>query len=231
MRHQPATRGPPGEELLYRRRISLSELPAPQARRKAAVAGHIGDHTTAVELAGHPDASVRAAAVGALARCGHLGASEADAALADRDADVRRRALEAIAAVGPERGHPLSAVSILALLEDNDPTVAETAAWACGERVRRSPGEVERLSRLATEHPDALVREAAVAALGAIGDERGLPAILSATTDKPAVRRRAVLALAPFEGPDVDAAIARAHSDRDWQVRQAAEDLGGPADL
>jgi hypothetical protein len=34
-----------------------------------------------------------------------------------------------------------------------------------------------------------------------------------------------VLALAPFEGPDVDAALSQAASDRDWQVRQAAEDL------
>jgi hypothetical protein len=37
-----------------------------------------------------------------------------------------------------------------------------------------------------------------------------------------------VLALAPFEGPDVDAALARALEDRDWQVRQAAEDLLRP---
>jgi HEAT repeat protein len=39
------------------------------------------------------------------------------------------------------------------------------------------------------------------------------------------VRRRAVLALAPFEGPEVDAALQAATTDRDWQVRQAAEDL------
>jgi HEAT repeat protein len=66
-----------------------------------------------------------------------------------------------------------------------------------------------------------------VAALGAIGDARGLPAILDACTDKPAVRRRAVLALASFEGAAVDAAIDTALTDRDWQVRQAAEDLQG----
>jgi HEAT repeat protein len=64
-----------------------------------------------------------------------------------------------------------------------------------------------------------------VAALGALGDEAGLPAILTATQDKPAVRRRAVLALAPFQGPAVDAALQRALGDHDWQVRQAAEDL------
>ena len=57
----------------------------------------------------------------------------------------------------------------------------------------------------------------------------GLPAILAATRDKPAVRRRAVIALAPFEGPEVDEALARALTDRDWQVRQAAEDLPPPA--
>jgi HEAT repeat protein len=69
------------------------------------------------------------------------------------------------------------------------------------------------------------VREAAVAALGAIGDTAGLPAILAATRDKPAVRRRAVIALAPFDGPEVEAALRTALGDRDWQVRQAAEDL------
>jgi HEAT repeat protein len=84
---------------------------------------------------------------------------------------------------------------------------------------------VAALVDMATAHADALCREAAVAALGAIGDPAGLPAILAATTDKPAVRRRAVIALAPFEGPEVDAALERALTDRDWQVRQAAEDL------
>jgi len=48
-----------------------------------------------------------------------------------------------------------------------------------------------------------------------------------ACRDIPAVRRRAVLALAPFTGPAVDAALAVALQDRDWQVRQAAEDLTG----
>jgi HEAT repeat protein len=84
---------------------------------------------------------------------------------------------------------------------------------------------LDRLIALAIDHDDPLVREASVAALGAIGDERGLPSILAGCIDKPAVRRRAVLALAPFEGPQVDAALEAALVDRDWQVRQAAEDL------
>ena len=88
-----------------------------------------------------------------------------------------------------------------------------------------------RLVELATAaSADPLVRESCVAALGAIGDERGLDAILAATSDRPPIRRRAVLALAPFLDPghpragEIDAA-RRALEDRDWQVRQAAEDL------
>ncbi len=75
--------------------------------------------------------------------------------------------------------------------------------------------------------PRSARREAAVAALGALGSADGLAAIVQATHDKPAVRRRAVLALAPFEGPEVDTALAAALEDKDWQVRQAAEDLLG----
>ena len=94
--------------------------------------------------------------------------------------------------------------------------------------LRPRPASCARLAELATGHEDALCREAAVAALGALGDPAGLPAILAATTDKATVRRRAVIALAPFDGPEVDAALERARTDRDWQVRQAAEDLLTP---
>ena len=144
--------------------------------------------------------------------------SDVAAALADGVAQVRRRACE-VAVAHPE-------VDLRPLLTDEDPMVVEAAAWALGERAGGAgAGAVEDLARVATGHEDALCREAAVAALGAIGDERGLAAILVGTTDKPAVRRRAVIALAPFDGPEVAAALERARADRDWQVRQAAEDL------
>ena len=85
---------------------------------------------------------------------------------------------------------------------------------------------IDALVELATAHRDPLVRESAVAALGAMGDDRGLAAILAATHDKPAIRRRAVIALTPFDGPRGQPdALERAKSDRDWQVRDAAEDL------
>lgn len=188
-------------------------------RRAVAIAGHTGD--VAVARAGlvSDDALVRVAALGALERLDALTDDEVRAALADPDAAVRCRACEA---AGRRAG---GSVSLLGVLDDGDATVVEMAAFACGEQVEVGPEVVARLAALVTGHRDALVREAAVAALGAIGDEAGLPAILAATTDKPAIRRRAVIALAPFEGPEVDEALRRALTDRDWQVRQAAEDL------
>ena len=167
-----------------------------------------------------PDPSVRATAIGALERLGALGAAELDACVQDQSVVVRRRAIEACAARPGDQ--PPSLLDALAV---DDPTVVEVAAWASGERQPPEPGAVPALVTLVTGHADALVREAAVAALGAIGDDAGRKAILAALTDKATVRRRAVLALAPFEGPEVDAALAAARDDRDWQVRQAAEDL------
>jgi HEAT repeat protein len=189
-------------------------------RRAVALAGHQGDEPAARAALVDPDPAVRATALGALERLGRLGADDLAAALADPDPGVRRRACEAVAARPGDDG-----VTLLPALADPDATVAEVAAWASGERTPPEVGVVAVLAALTTGHDDALVREAAVAALGAIGDEAGLPAILAAVGDKATVRRRAVLALAPFEGDEVDAALLKARDDRDWQVRQAAEDL------
>ncbi|MGA9078373.1 MAG: HEAT repeat domain-containing protein, partial [Acidimicrobiales bacterium] len=52
-------------------------------------------------------------------------------------------------------------------------------------------------------------------------------AVLAALGDVPAVRRRAVVALAAFTGDDVEAALRGRLSDRDWQVRAAAETVLG----
>jgi len=194
-------------------------------RRAAAVAGHGGDADRARRLCADPDPSVRATALGALHRAGALLAEDLTAGLFDEAAAVRVRALELVA--GLAGGGAAADVAIVGLLDDPDPTVVEVAAWASGERVPAEAGAVARLTSLATGADDALIRESAVAALGSLGDPAGLPAILAATTDKATVRRRAVLALAPFEGDDVDEALRRALEDRDWQVRQAAEDLSG----
>jgi len=187
-------------------------------RRDVALAGHLGDERTARAGVESVDPAVRATALGALERLGHLDDGDLVRAFADASPIVRRRAAE-IAATHP-------GVDLRPLLDDDDPFVVEMAAWSCGEHEAVEDPTLLRLIELATGHGEPLVREAAVAALGAIGDERGLPAILHGTTDKPAIRRRAVIALTPFDGPEVDAALERALSDRDWQVRQAAEELG-----
>jgi HEAT repeat protein len=169
------------------------------------------------------DARVRAAALGALVRAGgrRRATSAWRHALFDPAPAVRRRAAEWTPAIAaPAR-------PLLPVLGDEDVTVTEAVAWALGELGERAvrAGAIPALAAVAREHGDPLGREAAVAALGALGDPAGLPAVLAACGDKPAVRRRAVLALAPFDGPEVDTALHAALEDRDWQVRQAAEDL------
>jgi len=197
----------------------------PDRRRQVTLAGHLGDLDTARAALNDADDSIRELAIGALERLGALDDQQLGDLADDPAVRVRRRLAELLAthaAVDPHR-----------LLHDDDPTVVEVAAWAMGERETVDDAVLDRLIELATEADDPLVRESAAAALGAIGDPRGLPAILTACDDKPAIRRRAVLSLAPFEGPDVEAAIDRALEDRDWQVRQSAEDLrrfGGLAD-
>lgn len=182
-----------------------------RARRRAAEAGHSGDELAARSLLDHADPGVRAASLGALARMDRVTTDDVRAALADPAPTVRRRAVELAITTG---------IDLAPLLRDTVTSVAEQAAWALGER--EDPAAVDALIA-ATTHADALVREAAVAALGAIQDERGLEAILRGTDDKPAIRRRAILALAAFDGPEVDAALERALEDKDWQVRDAAE--------
>lgn len=191
-------------------------------RRAAAKAGFLDDAAAALDALADPDATVRIAALRSAERLDALDASHVTTALADPVPAVRIAALD----VAALRLEP----PIDTLLDDLEPSVVEMAAWACGERDTDPEPPITRLSELARVHDDPLVREAAVAALGALGDEDGLPAVLEATTDKPAVRRRAVLALAAFDGPEVDAAWERARSDRDRQVRDAVDELLGPAE-
>jgi HEAT repeat protein len=192
--------------------------PTTAVRRDLALAGHRGDVELPRAHLHDSDPHTRAAALAALARSGALDDDELGGALRDHDAVVRRRAAELAAR------HRGEVADLAGLLDDPDPRVVEMAAFALGER-RASDPVVRALSRVAGDHDDALCRESAVAALGALGDPAGAPAVLDACHDRAAVRRRAVLALAAFEGPEVRAALERLSQDRDLQVRQAAEDL------
>ena len=185
------------------------------------MAGHAGDRKTVVDGLSHDAAEVRVVALGAALRVGELDEERLLAALEDSAVTVRYRAIELIARM------PLnSTLAERAIAALQDPDLREVAAFVLGEL----PLDGELLERAiaalgsqATGDEDALARESAVAALGALGG--GLNFILTATGDVATVRRRAVLALAPFDGPEVDAVLQEALTDRDWQVRQAAEDL------
>ena len=196
----------------------MSDGEALRRRRAVALSGFGGAESTARAGLGDPSPGVRCAALGALARRDALEAADLVAAIEDPAAEVRARAAELAAGRGD--------IDLAGALADREALVIEAAAWACGEHPAPAPGIVARLCRIVTSHPDVQCRETAVAALGAIGDEAGLTAVLAATEDRATVRRRAVLALAAFSGPEVEAALERAAGDRDWQVRQAAEDLG-----
>jgi len=164
-------------------------------RRDAALAGHSGDENTARSFLSDEDANVRATALGALNRLGALTQDELIRATNDDDPIMRRRACTESTSWNGSVGEPTTsevADAIAALLSDSDDSVVEIAAWASGERPPASKSTIERLCEIATSHDDALCRESAVAALGALSDPAGLGAILSATEDKATVRRRAV---------------------------------------
>lgn len=193
------------------------------------MAGHRGGQEVVTDALRAEDPTHRATALGAAARLKILSDELLIGGLNDPSDIVRRRAAELAPRIDNTRqtaANPAIVAALVALLDD--PACAEVAAHALGElpQLLGATGRtavVESLERQASDHDDPLCREAAVAALGSLG--QGLATVLAATDDVATVRRRAVIALANFDGPDVDAALAKAVNDRDWQVRQAAEDL------
>ena len=135
-------------------------------------------------------------------RLGRLQVADVVRALAGDDPGVRRRAVDAAPTVAGKGSRSSLPTALTAALDDADPLVVVGAAWFLGER--RCRPAVAALARTASAHSDTRCREAAVAALGAIGDPAGLPAVLGALDDKPTVRRRATVALAGFDDPAVE---------------------------
>jgi HEAT repeat protein len=191
------------------------------------MAGHRGGNdAVSVVRRGLDDADprVQEVALGSLARLGALTAGDVAAALAEGPVAVRRRAVDAAVSVRGTGSRSVLPRALARALHDPDALVVVGAAWFLAER-RHRPA-VPDLVELAHTHTDARCREAAVAALGAIGDRAGLPAVLrAARDDRPTVRRRATVALAGFDDDRVEPALRSAAADRDWQVRQAAEEL------
>lgn len=193
-----------------------------------AEAGHRGEVETVEAASTAADPSVRRLALSALLRLGRLDGERLIPFFEDGESSIRRRAAE----LAPRVPNSKLLEPALRGLLDDEAMNAEMAAFALGEvgsadGVELDPETVAALERVAREHDDPLCREAAVAALGAL--HTGLDTILHACSDRATVRRRAIIALSPFDGPEVDAALRKALDDRDWQVRQAAEDLLGIA--
>ena len=168
------------------------------------------------------NARQRVLALRAGARQNVLSTDNWSSAFCDSNVDVRREALNLFA--HQESTSTALLEQVLGLLGDVDALVVDGAVFALGEHLYVP--SVDALCRIASSHDDARCRESAVAALGAIGDDRARETILNALEDKPPVRRRAIVALSNFEGPDIEAALEKASEDRDWQVRAAVSQLG-----
>ena len=165
----------------------------------------------------HEDPAVRRLAISAGAsRAAELIEPLAGLLATDPDPTVRAEAAEVLAHAGAP-----ALLSLDAAREDADPRVVEAVATAYGEIGDETA--VPWLVAQAAEGDDRLVREAAVASLGAIGAERALPTLLAlVAAAPPQVRRRAVVALTAYDGPEVEAALRDASTDRNPMVREVA---------
>lgn len=167
----------------------------------------------------HADADIRRLAISACS--GRVTASVAghltELLAADPNARVRAEAAEVLSEVGSSALAPL-----LAATKDPAAVVREAIATGLGEL--EDSAALPWLLEAAAHDQDKLVREASVAALGAIADEAAVALLLQLVTDgPPQVRRRCVVALSVFEGPQIEAAIRAARDDRNPMVREAAE--------
>ena len=170
------------------------------------------------------DPGVRAAALGALERLAVADDSDVAVALGDVDPAVRRRAATIAAR------HP--GVALLETLDDTDPMVAEVAAWACGEREdvddvvfvrlvcwRRRPVPTRSCANRASQPSGRSATSG-----GSTRSSRRPPTGHRFAAEPCSPWRRSSTPPTPAPS-EVDSALHRALEDRDWQVRQAAEDL------
>ena len=199
-----------------------------ERRRRAILARHENSELDESEIIGFLNdtaAVVREAALATVVKLNLDAEKHIVNAFNDDDHGVRKRAIELVIDLSDNQDY---ISKILVLLDDSSTFVVETVCWVIGEignNYENVAEVVNKVSQIALTHDDSLCREAAVACLGSLGHIDGLATLLRVLDDKPNVRRRATLALAPFEGPEVEEALKRKLKDRDLQTRQAAEDL------
>ena len=206
---------PPSKEVAERRRQAILARYENSELEESEITGFLND-TAAV---------VREAALATVVKLNLDAEKHIVNAFNDDDHGVRKRAIELVIDLSDNQDY---ISKILVLLDDSSTFVVETVCWVIGEignNYENVAEVVNKVSQIALTHDDSLCREAAVACLGSLGHIDGLATLLRVLDDKPNVRRRATLALAPFEGPEVEEALKRKLKDRDLQTRQAAEDL------
>ncbi len=206
---------PPSKEVAERRRQAILARYENSELEESEITGFLND-TAAV---------VREAALATVVKLNLDAGKHIVNAFNDDDHGVRKRAIELVIDLSDNQDY---ISKILVLLDDSSTFVVETVCWVIGEignNYENVAEVVSKVNQIALNHDDSLCREAAVACLGSLGHIDGLATLLRVLDDKPNVRRRATLALAPFEGPEVEEALKRKLKDRDLQTRQAAEDL------
>ncbi|MGC8481464.1 MAG: HEAT repeat domain-containing protein [Acidimicrobiales bacterium] len=195
------------------------------ALRQVALAAHDGNTEV---LSSHLDSGeevVRAAAVRGLWECTHGDPTDPQAVLLMLHEFVgKERATHVLVAVGETFATRHGKICEV-LLDHEDTRVVEAGCFAAAQLAPSANHLVGRLEALASTHEDDLVRESAIAALGAYGLPRSTSIVIAATSDKVYVRRRAIVALSAFEGEDVEEALRAATADRDAQTRALAEDI------
>jgi DNA-binding transcriptional MerR regulator len=198
-------------------------------------------------LAAESDPGVEGMLTWAVVRRGGHAVPFVIARLADDDHEVRLRMALVLAKIAD----PRAVAPLIPLLEDADPRVASTAAYALGRiggpealgallrRLGSGPchdSVGDALARLGETAIDPLtqilrtgsadVRARAAAALGDIGCAKAAPWLAEALDDVDAdVRVAATIALAHLHRDEADAALARARDGDDPRVRAVAERL------
>jgi len=147
------------------------------------------------------------------------GVEALQAAAHDPNADVRASALQALRVLAGGEAVP---GLIAALREDPDPSVRWQAAAEL--EALRAPEASSALQATLLDR-DALVRAAAVDALGAVGDRAAVLAVVGRLRDGDVVvRRSAARVLGRLGDPTVEPALSRTLRDPDPEVRHRAAD-------
>jgi HEAT repeat protein len=148
----------------------------------------------------------------------------------DRDTRVRYAAVSQLATLGSEDIITSSAILRDRLVNDPEPDVQAAAADAIG--ALKLTDAFDDLQHLYENTPEWLVQFSIIAALGELGDPRGLKLLTTALTNETTlVQTAAIGSIGELGDPRGAASIMPFLTDPDWQIRyqlaRALRNLGG----